>query len=145
MMIVVSFFAVAELGFWIAGMPTLTELEDPFRGLSGLVAVFEADDHSFLVSKPVSLRRLRGICKRSLFVADELQHLDTTVVCEHCVFTTKEMQETGGEFQWRLDRLMRRAQAVGVKVVLATKLFNERLEPVAVGHAQIVLRQQSRP
>jgi tetratricopeptide (TPR) repeat protein len=64
----VIFFAVLELGFWAAGMPTLLEKEDPSRGFSGLVSVFEQEgdvyrtrpavvgstfnDQSFLVNKP---------------------------------------------------------------------------------------------
>ena len=65
--VVVSFFALVELALWFLGAQTLIELEDPFRGFSGLVNVYEADgelyqtrkqslntfnDQSFLVEKP---------------------------------------------------------------------------------------------
>jgi len=68
--ICVIFFAVLELGFWSVGMPTLLEKEDPSRGFSGLVSVFEPvgevyrtrpavvgstfNDQSFLVDKPTN-------------------------------------------------------------------------------------------
>ena len=35
-----SFFALLELVLWAAGVPTLIEQEDPFRGFSGRVKVF---------------------------------------------------------------------------------------------------------
>ena len=62
-----AFFALVELTLWTVGVATLIEGEDPFRGFSGLVTVFEADgdlyrtrrsnlgsfnDQSFLVKKP---------------------------------------------------------------------------------------------
>jgi tetratricopeptide (TPR) repeat protein len=69
-----GFFAILELVLWVAGVPTLTELEDPFRGFSGLVKVFQREgpiyrtqpavrggtfnDQSFLVTKPSNGLRL---------------------------------------------------------------------------------------
>jgi len=66
--ICLSIFALLELGLWAAGVPSLIELEDPFRGFSGLVTVFQREgpiyrtrpairggtfnDQSFLVEKP---------------------------------------------------------------------------------------------
>ena len=68
------FFAIAELVLWATGVPTLIEQEDPFRGFSGLVTVFERDggvyqtrrstlkstfnDQSFLVEKPANGLRI---------------------------------------------------------------------------------------
>ena len=40
---VLGFFALVELGLWMAGAPTLIEQEDPFRGFSGLVKVFQRE------------------------------------------------------------------------------------------------------
>ena len=70
------FFAMLELGLWVAGVPTLIEHEDPFRGFSGLVKVFEREgdvyrtrravagntfnDQSFLANKPAN--GLRVFC-----------------------------------------------------------------------------------
>src|SRR5438105_1730612 len=69
-----GFFALLEVGLWIAGAPTLVEQEDPFRGFSGLVKVFQREgpiyrtqpatrgstfnDQSFLVQKPSKGLRL---------------------------------------------------------------------------------------
>ena len=68
------FFATAELALWATGVPTLIEQEDPFRGFSGLVTVFERDggvyrtrraalkntfnDQSFLAQKPANGLRI---------------------------------------------------------------------------------------
>ena len=68
------FFAMLELVLWVAGVPTLIEREDPFRGFSGLVKVFQREgpiyrtqpatrgmtfnDQSFLVTKPSNGLRL---------------------------------------------------------------------------------------
>ncbi len=247
-LIVGAFFAIVELGLWAAGTPTVIELEDPFRGFSGLVDVFELNgdqfqtrktalnsfnDQSFLAEKPAT--GLRIFCMggssahgfpwgaeaaftsvlgelisakhqelqveainasgvsyamhRLNIVADELLHYDpdifviysghnefiepvfmealkgrnrtltqieyvaahsriysgirnavqrppepaskldnlsTTVVREHGVFTTDEKREIVAEFRSRLDRLVRRAKAAGVKVVLTTVPCNER-------------------
>jgi len=65
---VLGFFALVELGLWMAGAPTLIDQEDPFRGFSGLVKVFQREgpiyrtepatrgstfnDQSFLAQKP---------------------------------------------------------------------------------------------
>ena len=70
----VVFFAAAELALWAAGVSTLIEQDDPFRGFSGLVTVFERDgdvyqtrratlkstfnDQSFLAQKPANGLRL---------------------------------------------------------------------------------------
>jgi len=66
--------AVAEVGLWAAGVPTLIEREDPSRGFSGLLHVFSPEgpryrtsaanrgktfnDQSFLVRKPTDGLRL---------------------------------------------------------------------------------------
>ncbi len=66
--ICVGIFALLELGLWLAGAPTLLEREDPFRGFSGMVQVFQREgpiyrtrsairggtfnDQSFLAEKP---------------------------------------------------------------------------------------------
>lgn len=68
------FFGVAELILWAAGMPTQIEREDPFRGFSGLLSVFQKDgdvyrtrralaggvfnDQAFLADKPTNGLRL---------------------------------------------------------------------------------------
>ena len=68
------FFALIELALWAAGVDTLIEKEDPFRGFSGLVTVFERDgavyrtrratigstfnDQSFLAKKPANGLRI---------------------------------------------------------------------------------------
>ncbi|MEI7836414.1 MAG: tetratricopeptide repeat protein, partial [Planctomycetota bacterium] len=70
----VIFFAVVELILWVAGVPTLIEREDPFRGFSGLLSVFQKDgdvyrtrralaggvfnDQAFLTEKPANGVRL---------------------------------------------------------------------------------------
>ena len=70
----VSFFALLELGLKVAGVPTRIEREDPFRGFSGLVNVFQREgpiyrtqpttrgvtfnDQSFLAAKPSNGFRL---------------------------------------------------------------------------------------
>ncbi|MEI6536218.1 MAG: tetratricopeptide repeat protein, partial [Verrucomicrobiaceae bacterium] len=72
--ICLSFFALLELGLWLAGVPTLIEQEDPFRGFSGLVKVFQREgpiyrtqpatrgvtfnDQSFLAEKPAHALRI---------------------------------------------------------------------------------------
>lgn len=64
----IGFLGLAELVLWLAGAPSLIEREDPFRGFSGIVTVFERNgdvfrtravsakdtfnDQSFLVDKP---------------------------------------------------------------------------------------------
>ena len=69
-----SFFALLELVLWAAGVPTLIEQEDPFRGFSGRVKVFQREgpfyrtqpatrgatfnDQSFLAAKPAHGLRL---------------------------------------------------------------------------------------
>src|SRR5262245_8596378 len=76
-------FAAMELLLWVAGVPTLLEREDPSRGFSGLVSVFEQDgDHyrtrpetgyltfnpqSFLVHKPGNGLRLFCVGGSSAF------------------------------------------------------------------------------
>ena len=45
--VLVAFFALAELVLWLMGVATLIEREDPFRGFSGIVTVFERDDDVF--------------------------------------------------------------------------------------------------
>ena len=245
--VVVSFFALAELALWAFGTHTVIELEDPFRGFSGLVNVYEPsgdvyqtrrqslntfNNQSFLVQKPKNGLRIFSmggssahgfpwgaeaaftsllgdlIAKRHQdlqveavnaagvsyamhrlnIVADELLdyepdifvvysghnefiepvfmeelkersrtltqveyvaahsriysrlrnavrpqtqskselEFDTTVVREHGVFSSAEKEEVVEEFHSRLDRLVRRAQAAGVKVVLVTVPCNER-------------------
>ena len=68
-----TFFALLEIVLWGAGVATLVEEEDPFRGFSGLVTVFQRDgevyrtrrgavgntfnDQSFLVQKPTGSMR----------------------------------------------------------------------------------------
>ena len=42
-MVCLLFFAPLEVAFWAAGMPTLLETEDPFRGFSTLVSAFERE------------------------------------------------------------------------------------------------------
>ena len=44
---VVGVFGLAELLLWAAGTETVLESQDPFRGFSGLVKVFEADGETF--------------------------------------------------------------------------------------------------
>ena len=68
-----AFFAIAELTLWTFGVATLVEQEDPFRGFSDLIMVFEAEgdryrtrrtglgtfnDQSFLTKKPANGLRL---------------------------------------------------------------------------------------
>jgi len=68
-----AFFALVELALWAVGVETLDEREDPSRGFSGLVSVFERDgefyrtrrgslgtfnDQSFLVEKPANGLRI---------------------------------------------------------------------------------------
>ncbi|MCX6877876.1 MAG: tetratricopeptide repeat protein [Verrucomicrobia bacterium] len=69
-----GFFAILELVLWAAGVPTQIEQEDPFRGFSGLVKVFQREgpnyrtrpgirggtfnDQSFLAAKPANGLRL---------------------------------------------------------------------------------------
>ena len=69
-----GFFAILELVLWAAGVPTRIEQEDPFRGFSGLVKVFQREgpiyrtqpvirgmtfnDQSFLAEKPSNGLRL---------------------------------------------------------------------------------------
>ena len=69
-----AFFGLLELGLRLAGVPTLLEQEDPFRGFSGLVKVFQREgpiyrtqpatrgltfnDQSFLAEKPANGLRL---------------------------------------------------------------------------------------
>ena len=68
------FFALCELSLWAGGVATLIGREDPFRGFSGLVTIFEQEggvyrtklasrggtfnDQSFRSVKPVSCRRI---------------------------------------------------------------------------------------
>ena len=245
--VVVSFFALAEAAFWALGTVTLIELEDPFRGFSGLVNVYEPtgdvyqtrrqslntfNEQSFLIQKPNNGLRIFGMGGSSahgfpwgaeaafmrvlgelieerhkhlqveavnaagvsyamhrlnivadgllnyepdIFVVysghnefiepvfmDELKsrsrtltkveylaahsriytsmrnamwarpkqasrlEFDTTVLRQHGLFSSAEKREVVEEFRARLERLVRRAQAAGVKVVLITVPCNER-------------------
>jgi tetratricopeptide (TPR) repeat protein len=72
--ICLAFFGLLELVLWAAGVPTLIEREDPFRGFSGLISVFQRqgdvyrtrpavvgdvfNDQSFLADKPTDGLRL---------------------------------------------------------------------------------------
>src|SRR4030095_8740093 len=76
-------FAAVELLLWAAGVPTLLEREDPSRGFSGLVTVFERDrdryrtrpetvyitfnPQSFLARKPANGLRLFCVGGSSAF------------------------------------------------------------------------------
>ena len=66
----------AELALWMVGTETVLQLQDPFRGFSGLVTVFEPDgdryrtsrtsldafnDQSFLMEKPTNGVRIFGL------------------------------------------------------------------------------------
>ena len=68
-----AFFTLVELALWATGVTTLNEREDPFRGFSGLVRVFDRDgevyrtrrgslgtfnDQSFLAKKPAGGLRI---------------------------------------------------------------------------------------
>jgi tetratricopeptide (TPR) repeat protein len=68
-----AFFTLVELSLWATGVETLNEREDPFRGFSGLVRVFDRDgefyrtrrgsldtfnDQSFLAKKPAGGLRI---------------------------------------------------------------------------------------
>lgn len=69
-----SIITLLELVLWVAGVPTMIEREDPFRGFSGLVKVFQQEgpiyrtqaatrgntfnDQSFLAEKPANGLRL---------------------------------------------------------------------------------------
>lgn len=248
MIVVVSVFAITELAMWAAGAETLLELEDPFRGFSGLVQVFErsgdryqtrsasastfnaqtflsekpenglrifclggsssygfpwgaeaaftsivgeliAENHPELHVEAINASGVSYAMHRLNIVADELlqyepdvfviysghnefiepvfmealkgrnrihtrveymaahsriytgiwnaihrpepspskkHDVDTTVLREHGIFTSSEKEEVVAEFRWRLARLVRRAQAAGVRVVLATVPCNQR-------------------
>ena len=73
MVVCLAFFAITELTLWTFGVAALVEQEDPFRGFSDLITVFEAEgdryrtrrtglgtfnDQSFLVKKPAKGIRL---------------------------------------------------------------------------------------
>jgi tetratricopeptide (TPR) repeat protein len=82
-LIYVAFFALVEGVLWAAGVETLLDREDPFRGFSGLVAVYERDgdvyrttpantkhtfnDQSFLADKPENGLRIFGLGGSSAF------------------------------------------------------------------------------
>lgn len=51
MVVVVLLFTISELILWLAGIPTVIQLEDPFRGFSGLVKVFEQEGDSYRTRK----------------------------------------------------------------------------------------------
>jgi tetratricopeptide (TPR) repeat protein len=79
----VGFFSLLEGALWLAGVPTLLEREDPFRGFSGLVSVFERkgdvyrtrpagkkhtfNDQQFLAEKPENGLRIFTLGGSSAF------------------------------------------------------------------------------
>ncbi|MCY2925441.1 MAG: hypothetical protein NT031_08380, partial [Planctomycetota bacterium] len=64
---VVAFFALAELALWAVGVPTLLEREDPFRGFSGLLSVYQRDGDVY----PTRRALAGGVCSDQAFQADK--------------------------------------------------------------------------
>ncbi len=50
----VLFFGLAELALYLAGVPAVLEREDPFRGFSGLVSVFERRGDVYTSDRPAN-------------------------------------------------------------------------------------------
>jgi len=251
-LVVGAFFSVIELLLWSVGVETLIQREDPFRGFSGLLTVFQRDgevyrtrratvgntfnDQSFLAEKPagglrifclggsssygfpwgaevaftsivgellavshpelnveaVNVSGVSYAMHRLNIVADELLHYDPDLFIiysghnefvepaffnalkrrsrlrtgleyvlaqtrlysclwsvfdrrgekksfpiddldsrvrrqDHThVYSPQEKEEIVAEYRWRLERLVRRAQQAGVRVILSTVPCNQR-------------------
>ena len=52
LLIWLAFFALLELSLWLWGVPLVVDQEDPFRGFSGLIAVFEPRGDVYQTRRP---------------------------------------------------------------------------------------------
>ena len=141
-----------ELGLWVAGVPTLIEQEDPFRGFSGLVKVFQREgpiyrtrpatrdmtfnDQSFLAEKPSNGLRIFCLGGSSSFgfpwgaEAAFTSIVGESLAATHPVRQVEAVNASGVSYAMhRLNIVADELQAYKPDVFLVYSGHNEFIEP----------------